>query len=107
MCALLSLTATSHCLQEEKKTSKAAVKKEKDKGKEAVKEEPKAVKEEPKAVTKKLSKAEAKEAEAKVEEAKVVDQPLDEDGNPVPDDEECTVTMVEDPKKRKRTSTKR
>jgi hypothetical protein len=100
MCALLSLTATSHCLQEEKKTSKAAVKKEKDKGKEAVKEEPKAV-------TKKLSKAEAKEAEAKVEEAKVVDQPLDEDGNPVPDDEECTVTMVEDQKKRKRTSTKR
>jgi hypothetical protein len=102
MCPLLSLTATSHCLQEEKKTSKAAVKKEKDKGKEAVKEEPKAVKEEPKAVTKKLSKA-----EAKVEEAKVVDQPLDEDGNPVPDDEECSVTMVEDPKKRKRTSTKR
>ena len=99
MCALLSLTATSHCLQEEKKTSKAAGKKEKDKGKGAGITTD--------AVTKKLSRAEAKEAEAKVEEAAVVDQPLDEDGNPVPDDEEITVTMVEDPKKRKRTSTKR
>jgi hypothetical protein len=101
MCALLSLTATSHCLQDEKKTSKAAGKKDKGKGAGISTE----------AVTKKLSKAEAKVAEAKVEEGKkaeatVVDQPLDGDGNPV-DTEECTVTMVEEDPTKKRKRSKR
>ena len=54
MCGLLSLTATSHCLQEKKKTSKAAGKqKEGGKGAGSTTEE----------VNKKLSKAEAKVAE--------------------------------------------
>ena len=78
MCDLLSLTPTSHCLQEKKKTSKAPGKEGKGPG---ISSE---------AVTKKLSKA-----EGKVAEAKVVPQPLDGDGNPV-DTSKCTVTIIEE-----------
>ena len=81
MCGLLSLTPTSHCLQEKKKTSKAAGKQ---------KEEGKGAGISTEAVNKKLSKA-----EAKVAEAKVVPPPLDGDGNPI-DTEKCTVTMIEE-----------
>ena len=52
MCGLLSLTLTSHCLQEEEKTSKAAAGKQKEEGRGGAKEE-----------TKKLTKAEAKKAD--------------------------------------------
>ena len=92
MCALLSLTATSHCLQEKKKTSKAAGKQ---------KEEGKGAGSSTEAVNKKLSKAEAKMAEAKV-----VPQPLDGDGNPI-DTEKCTVTIIEEEPARQRKRSKR
>ena len=81
MCGLLSLTATSHCLQEKKKTSKAAGKqKEGGKGAGSTTEE----------VNKKLSKA-----EAKVAEAKVVPPPLDGDGNPI-DTGTCAAIVIEE-----------
>jgi hypothetical protein len=93
MCGLLSLTPTSHCLQEKKKTSKAAAGKQKKEGKGGgISSE---------ALAKKLSKAEAKKAartkkaEGKKAEATVVPQPLDGDGNPV-DTEKCTVTIIEE-----------
>jgi hypothetical protein len=79
MCGLLSLTATSHCLQEKKKTGKVPMKEGKGPG---ISSE---------AVTKKLSKA-----EGKVAEAKVMPQPLDGDGNPI-ETEKCTVTFIEEP----------
>ena len=91
MCGLLSLTATSHCLQEKKKTSKAAGKQ---------KEEGKGAGSTTEAVNKKLSKA-----EAKVAEAKVVPPPLDGDGNPIDTGTCAAIVIEEDPtKKRKRTS---
>ena len=87
MCDLLSLTPTSHCLQEKKKTSKAAGKQ---------KEEGKGAGMSTEAVNKKLSKAEEKKApEAKKVEATVVPPPLDGDGNPI-DTEACTVTFIEE-----------
>ena len=97
MCGLLSLTPTSHCLQEKKKTTKPAGKQN---------EEGKGAGIPTEAVNKKLSKAEAK-AEAKVAGARVVSPPLDGDGNPI-DTETCTVTMIEeDQTKRPRKRTKR
>jgi hypothetical protein len=99
MCDLLSLTPTSHCLQEKKKTSKAPGKqKEGGKGPGISTE----------AVTNKLSKAEGKVAEGKKAEAAaiVVPQPVDGDGNPV-DTEKCTVTMIEEDPTKKRKRTKR
>ena len=75
MCALLSLTATSHSLQEKKKTGKAAaVKKEevKAQAKEEVKKEPPQSKAEGKKADKKAEgkKAEGKKAEGKKAEGK-------------------------------------
>ena len=83
MCGLLSLTPTSHCLQEKKKTSKAPGKqKEGGKGPGISTE----------AVTNKLSKAEGKKAEAA---AIVVPQPVDGDGNPI-DTETCPAIVIEE-----------
>ena len=97
MCALLSLTATSHCLQDKKKkTNKVAGRKEE--GKVEPKEEAK--KESPQ------SKAEGKKAEGKKAEATVVDQPLDGEGNPV-DTETCTATVIEEQPKTSRKRSKR
>ena len=97
MCGLLSLTATSHCLQEKKKTNKAAA---------GNKEEGKA---EPREEVKKQapqSKAEGKKAEGKKAEATVVDQPLDGEGNPL-DTETCTATFIEEQPKTSRKRSKR
>ena len=87
MCALLPLTATSHCLQEEKKKTNKAAAGKREEGKAEPKEEVK--KQAPQ------SKADGKKAEGKKAEATVVPQPLDGDGNPV-DTEECTVTFIEE-----------
>ena len=90
MCDLLSLTPTSHCLQEKKKKTNKAAGKQKEEGKGAgipLKSQQEAP----------LSKAEGKKApEAKKVEATVVPPPLDGDGNPI-DTEACTVTFIEEP----------
>ena len=100
MCALLSLTATSHCLQDKKKTGAkaAAVEKKDDVEAEAKEEVP-----EKKAEGK---KAGSKKAEGKKVAATLVPQPLDGEGNPV-DTEKCTVTMIEEDPTKKRKRTKR
>ena len=89
MCALLSVTATSHCLHEKKKTAGG-----KAEPKEEVKKQPP------------QSKAEGKTAEGKKAEATVVPQPLDGEGNPV-DTETCTVTFMEEQPKTSRKRSKR
>ena len=89
MCDLLSLTPTSHCLQEKKKNTTKAAGKQKEEGKGAGMST--------EAVNKKLSKAEEKKAaEAKKVEATVVPPPLDGDGNII-DTEALTVTFIEEP----------
>ena len=76
MCALLSLTATSHCLQEKKKTGKAAAGKKEDVKAEA--------KEEVQKEAPQSKKAEGKKAEGKKAEAAIVlPLPMDKDGNPI------------------------
>jgi len=117
MCALLSLTATSHCLQDKKKkTNKVAGRKEEGKvepKEEAKKESPQSKAEGKKAEGKKAEgkkaegkKAEGKKAEGKKAEATVVDQPLDGEGNPV-DTETCTATFIEEQPKTSRKRSKR
>ena len=98
MCGLLSLTPTSHCLQEKKKTTKPAGKQH---------EEGKGAGIPTEAVNKKLSKAEEKKApEAKKVEATVVPPPLDGDGNTI-DTEACTATFIEEQPKTSRKRSKR
>ena len=100
MCALLSLTATSHCLQDKKKTgAKAAAVQKKDDVEAEAKEEVPQKKAEGK-------KAGSKKAEGKKAEATVVDQPLDGEGNPV-DTETCTATFIEEQPKTSRKRSKR
>ena len=99
MCALLSLTATSHCLQDKKKTGAQAAAVEKKDVVEAAKEEVPEKKAEGK-------KAGSNKAEGKKVAATVVPSPLDGDGNPV-DTEKCTVTMIEEDPTKKRKRTKR
>ena len=99
MCALLSLTATSHCLQDKKKTGAEAAAVEKKDVVEAAKEEVPEKKAEGK-------KAGSKKAEGKKVAATVVPPPLDGDGNTI-DTGACTVTFIEEQPKTSRKRSKR
>ena len=81
MCALLSVTATSHCLQEKKKGGKAA----------AGKAQPVQAEEDAKS----KPKSEGKKGGGKRASATVVPQPLDEEGTPIQTDNCETIETTE------------
>jgi hypothetical protein len=95
MCALLSVTATSHCLQEKKKTA----------GGKAAAGKPQPVQAEEDAKSK--PKSEGKKGGGKRASATVVPQPLDEEGKPIKTKNCETIETNEEERTRKRHRSKR